>query len=549
MLRVGVMLESLQTSAWVAYILEELQRSPFARVELVVLNTPAPPQQKSFSKKLQAYWKLALYSRYEQWDYQRHRTEPDYRAERNAAHVLEGVPQLKVEPIRKGFSDFFKDEDVAAIRDANLDVMLRFGFRIIRGPVLDTTRYGVWSFHHDDNLEYRGGPPLFWEIYEDNPVSGTVLQILTSALDGGKVIYRSHSATHRRSLYRNRNPIYWKTAEFMLRRLCDLDTRGWGYIQSLPTYSESTPITPKIYRTPHAGQMLGFLAGQFSRAVRDSIRSRTRGAYTQWFLAMRRRSDDLPFATATGYRVLPVPADRFYADPMLVERDGRTWLFFEDYRYDEKRALISCYELAADGTPGEPFEVLRRPYHLSYPFVFEHAGQMYMIPETRENSAVELYRAEDFPRVWTFEKALLKNVSAVDATIHHDGQRFWMFVGLSSGRYSTCDELALFFADDLHGPWQPHLNSPVVSDVRRARPAGALFREGGKLIRPSQDCAKAYGYALNFSEIVTLSPTDYEERAVGRITPDWRPGNLGTHTYTRSADFEVIDGNLPKKLP
>ena len=548
MLRIGVMLDSLKTSAWVGYILEQIQASDFGQIQLVILNTPAQPAPKPFGKRLEAYWKLALYSRYEQWDYRRNRTDPDYRAPTDVANLLQTVPKLPVNPTRKGFSDYLQDEDVAAIREANLDVILRFGFRILRGPVLDTARYGLWSFHHDDNLEYRGGPPLFWEVYEANPVSGTILQILTSSLDGGKVIYRGHSATNLRSLYRNRNPIYWKTTEFMLRRLRDLDRHGWPYIESLPTYSEAQPITPKIYRTPHAGQMLRFLTGQFLRAAKASFRSRTRGGFTQWFLAIRPRSAANNFASAAGYKRLPVPPDRFYADPKLVTIDGKTWLFFEDYRYSEKRALISCCELAPDGTPGEAFEVLRRPYHLSYPFVFEHEGAMYMIPETRENQAVELYRAEDFPRRWVFEKPLLENVAAVDATIHHDGQRFWMFVGLSSGRYSTCDELALYSSPSLHGPWQPHPQSPVISDVRRARPAGALFTDAGKLIRPSQDCAKAYGYALNFSEIVTLTETQYEERFLGQITPDWSPDNLGTHTYTRSGQFEVIDGNIPKKL-
>ena len=122
-----------------------------------------------------------------------------------------------------------------------------------------------------------------------------------------------------------------------------------------------------------------------------------------------------------------------------------------------------------------------------------------------------------------------------------------MFVGMSSGRYSTCDELALFSAESLDGAWTPHPRSPVVSDVRRARPAGRLFYESGKLIRPSQDCAKAYGYGLVFSEIVTLTETEYEEREVGRIDPDWLAGNQGTHTYTRSSRFEVIDGNLPQR--
>lgn len=549
MLRIGVMLDSWQTSAWVAGILEELQRSDFARVELVILNTPRVAAKASLSKRLKNHWKLTLYHRYEQWDYQRNRTDPDARAERNAQPLLEDVAVLTVDPIRKGFSDFFRDEDLATIREANLDVIFRFGFRILRGGILDAARFGIWSFHHGNNLEYRGGPPLFWEVYEGNPASGTILQVLTSSLDAGKVIYRGHSSTNLRSLYRSRNPIYWKTAEFALRRLRDLDRYGWEYIQSLPTYNETEPLPEKIYRTPHTGQMLVFGARLFSRAVRASLFSRIRGGYTQWFLAIRKRSPQLRFDDPSGFSVLQPPRDRFYADPFLFDRNGETFLFFEDYRYREGRALICCAKVAADGTLGEAIEVLRRPYHLSYPFVFEHEGAVYMIPETRENRTVELYRAEEFPWRWTLDRVLLEDVSAVDATIHRQGDRLWMFVGLSNGRFSNCDEVALFSSRSLSGPWQQHPKSPIVSDVRRARPAGAVFQDNGRLIRPSQDCGKAYGYGLVFSEIVSLSETEYEEREIGRIDPGWLAGNLGTHTYTRSEQFEVIDGNLPIKFP
>ena len=549
MLRIGVMLDSMQASAWIDHILEQIQKSSFARIELVVLNTPADARRPTLTERLRDHWKLTAFSRYEQWDHQRNKGTHDAKATRDLQPLLEGVSQLKVKPARKGFSDYFSEVEVATIRAAELDVVLRFGFRIIRGEILSTARYGVWSFHHDDNLEYRGGPPLFWEIYEGNPVSGTVLQVLTSELDGGRVLYRSHSATNLRSLHANRNPIYWKTAEFILRRLQDLHQEGWAYLQALPTYGESQSVKPQIYRTPHTGQMAVFLARILGRSLAASVRSRLRGGYTKWFLAMRERETGAAFDSASGYRVLPMPEDRFYADQMLLEHEGKTYLFFEDYRYADEQALISCCELGADGTPGEIFEVLRRPYHLSYPFVFEHSGSVYLIPESRQSGAVELYRAHAFPRDWRLERTLLRDVAAVDATLHFDGRKWWMFVGKSSGKFSTCDELALFSEDSLEAEWREHPRSPLVSDVRRARPAGRLFFEGGKLIRPSQDCAKAYGYGLIFSEVVKLTETEYEERVVGRVEPGWLAGNQGTHTYTRSSRFELIDGNLPKKLP
>ncbi len=74
------------------------------------------------------------------------------------------MPSITVHPLRKGFTDRIPEDKLESIRSHNLDVLFRFGFRIIRGGILAAARYVVWSFHHDDNLEYRGGPPLFWEI-------------------------------------------------------------------------------------------------------------------------------------------------------------------------------------------------------------------------------------------------------------------------------------------------------------------------------------------------------------------------------------------------
>jgi hypothetical protein len=283
--------------------------------------------------------------------------------------------------------------------------------------------------------------------------------------------------------------------------------------------------------------------------LRARISSRLHGSHPQWFLAIRRRTTAHSFHDGSGYELMLPPKDRFYADPFLFERDGKTHLFFEDLRYSEGRALISYCELSPEGKPGTPVEVLRRPYHLSYPFLFEENGNIYMIPETKENRTVELYRATSFPTEWALEAVLLDNIHAVDATIYKSDGKYWMFAGISNGRFSTCDELGIFFSDALTGPWTPHPANPVVSDVRRARPAGALFRNGDRLIRPSQDCARAYGYAIVFSEVLTLTETEYEERPFSRLHPDWVNGNQGTHTYTRTGQFEVIDGNFAAKIP
>jgi len=85
---------------------------------------------------------------------------------------------------------YFNAEDVATINKKDLDFILRFGFNIIRGEILNAARYGVWSFHHDDERKYRGSPPGFWELYYRDPVTGSILQRLTDRLDGGIVLKR-----------------------------------------------------------------------------------------------------------------------------------------------------------------------------------------------------------------------------------------------------------------------------------------------------------------------------------------------------------------------
>ncbi len=549
MLEIGLMLDSDTSSAWIAQIIEDIQQSGFARIAFVIRNTlPPATQHASFGKRVQAHWRQTLFHKYEQWDYLRNRGANDAKAPVDLTDKLAGVPSLQVQPIRKGFTDRFSEADLAIIRQQNLDMIFRFGFRIIRGEILSAARFGVWSFHHDDNREYRGGPPLFWEVFEGNPVSGAILQVLTDSLDGGRVLYRGLSSTDQTSLYRNRNPVYWRTAAAALRMLRLVHTGGAAALQALPTYTEQIPYTRGIYRTPNAWQMTVFASRLLARSLRARILSKLRGAHPQWFLALRPRSGSHSYSTASGYHDARPPLDRFYADPFLFERNGTTYLFFEDLPYRENRAFLSCCELSPTGEPGPPFEILRRPYHLSYPFVFEHGGQTYMIPETKENRTVELYRATDFPRGWELAATLLSDLHAVDATIYEHAGKLWMFVGLSNGRFSNSDELGIFFADDLLGPWTPHPANPVLSDVRRARPAGKLFVENGKVIRPSQDCGKAYGYALNFSEVLTLTETEYREQLIARITPDWLPGLLGTHTYNRTSRFEVIDGNRAAKV-
>jgi hypothetical protein len=241
--------------------------------------------------------------------------------------------------------------------------------------------------------------------------------------------------------------------------------------------------------------------------------------------------------------ILP-PRGHCYADPFLWQRDGRNYVFFEEFRFDRPKGVISCFEIDRSGNPGPTRVALERDYHLSYPFLFEWRGQTYLLPETSANRTVELYRAIAFPHQWELDRVLMRDVTLTDATLFQHGGRFWLFASPQGQPHSINDELNLYFADSPLGPWTPHPGNPVVADVRRARPAGRLLRVNGRLFRPAQDCSVRYGYAVSFQRIDVLTETAYEETCAGRIEPDWLPGNLATHTFNHNEDFEVVDAQF-----
>ena len=245
---------------------------------------------------------------------------------------------------------------------------------------------------------------------------------------------------------------------------------------------------------------------------------------------------------ARGWRELPDDGVRFYADPFPIEKDGKTYVFVEEFDHRIGRGVISVVELDERGPVGTPRPVLDTGSHLSYPSVFEHAGDMWMVPESCTAASVDLYRATQFPDRWVKEITLVAGIVASDATLfEHDG-RWWMLATVQDGG-SFSDALHVWSAPALRGPWRPHRHNPVLVDAASARPAGRVVRRDGKLIRPFQDCRGRYGAAIGLAEIIRLDDEAFEQRVEGFVRPGplW-PGRR-LHTINRAGRFECIDGS------
>jgi hypothetical protein len=241
---------------------------------------------------------------------------------------------------------------------------------------------------------------------------------------------------------------------------------------------------------------------------------------------------------------------RFVADPFMVRDCGRWYMLFEVLNEESRRGEIGL--ATSQDALSWQYEkiVLREPFHLSYPYVFEWNASYYMLPESRRASAVRLYRAQEFPHVWAFVGDLLQGEFTDPSIVFHDG-RWWLFA------YRRDGSLTLHYAEQPTGPWWEHPKSPVVSNTKAfARPGGRLIPYQGRILRYAQDGQTTYGERLRAFQIDEMTTTDYHEQQITETAVLSASGRGWNTTGMHHADahqigeqswIACVDGNRSRK--
>jgi hypothetical protein len=243
------------------------------------------------------------------------------------------------------------------------------------------------------------------------------------------------------------------------------------------------------------------------------------------------------------WAIIADPGHHFYADPFPVTWQGRTFVFFEDLDHRVGKGTISAIAFDGTGPKGPVLPVLEEPWHLSYPFLIEHDGELWMIPESSENRDVAIYRCIGFPDRWERHATLLSGLELGDATIVRHNGLHYLFGATRDGAGGYSDTLSIFHAGHLFGPWLPHARNPIMVDRTSARPAGHFVTMNGQLWRPVQDCSAGYGAALGLAEITELSPTSFQQTVRHTLRPGHQWPGRKLHTLNRCGRLEVIDGS------
>ena len=545
-IKIGLMIDSTNVPYWVYTMIEKINQSNYAKIELVIVNGSEVSKNSTLTK-IKNNKNYFLYKIYTKLENKIYNPELDVFTTYDLKDKLSNVKELTVIPKQTKYSDWIKPEDVKEILENDLDVIVRLGFRILRGDILKAAKCGVWSFHHGDNDVNRGGPAGFWEVFQNHPVTGSILQIINEELDEGKVLAKSYSTTDPMLVKRNCNNYYNKTLSFLPRKLKELHELGKDeFLQKVEKENENIKFySNKLYVKPTNTEFFKMGYSNFGKFLKRNLENAH--SFEQWGLLFDIKKE-ISKSMWRYKKILP-PKDRFWADPHIVTMDENYFIFIEEYIYNQSKGHIAIIKMDKEGNYDYLGKVLEKDYHLSYPFVFEFENNFYMVPETESNNNIELYKCTDFPRKWEYHGEIMNNVSAVDTTIFNHDNKWWMFTGIKENMGSSnSDELFLFHSDNpLTDKWEPHSKNPIISDVRQARPAGKIFSFKDKLYRPSQNGSKFYGYGVSINQINNISKNEYEETSITSILPNWDKNITRVHTFAYDSGLSMIDAKIKRR--
>ena len=145
------------------------------------------------------------------------------------------------------------------------------------------------------------------------------------------------------------------------------------------------------------------------------------------------------------------------ADPFLFVHKGILFLFYERKKLSSPgEIMMTCTKDLESWS--KPIVVLKENFHLSYPFVFQDNGRIYMVPESGEDGSIRLYESiNDQLSEFRFIKKIIEQnemeeiiMGYGDSSIYKKDGVYYLMTMLH------CDKpiktLVLFISDNLFFP-------------------------------------------------------------------------------------------------
>lgn len=278
------------------------------------------------------------------------------------------------------------------------------------------------------------------------------------------------------------------------------------------------------------------------------------GEYTIGCAVRANETDTLMNSEKRKYNCIPLNGKEWYADPILYEYNEETYVFMEFFEDRTGRGGVGYSQILDNGKLTKPKLIIEEPWHLSFPYIFNINGCIYMMPESSEISAITIYRCVSFPDKWELVKKYENHPNLVDSIIaEYDGEYYFL-----SSHENTDNkletQLVIAPVEIMDPDFEITFSRMFVAKSKEtfsqdARMAGRIIDYCGKKYRVSQVNENGqYGISMNLCEIQKLSCSSYREEVVWHkditnIETDLSIlySNVGIHTYGLTNKYEIVD--------
>ena len=403
--------------------------------------------------------------------------------------------KIILKKFRKNTKYLFKFKDIEKVKKEKFDILIRSCNDIITEDLFNVPKEGIISFHHGDHEKFRGSPAGFWEVLFKETSTGFMIQKIGKSLDYGKIILRGKFQTKSFFLL-NQAELYQKSNFYIKKIILDFyKNKKFSYI--------SSGKKGKIFEIPKISNQIKYLFQTFFVFFKKIF-----GKKKLFNLALFKENFlNKPFYLINSKK-------KFLADPFLFKKDNKTFCFAEEYDFKTKKGHIVCMKYKNHIFHDKKI-ILDEKFHLSFPYIFNYAGNIYMCPDTSEISEIRLYKCISFPLKWKFHKTLIKNIKAVDSMIFKKNKIWWLLTNIDrslSGDFTH--DLSIFFSRNspLSNKWYTHPSNPIKINSLNSRNGGLILNKN-KLFRISQKQGfDNYGEEINFQQIKSITTKKYIEK-------------------------------------
>jgi len=528
----GIMMESLELKGWERECIIQVRKLENTRLKLIILTKNSEKKPSLFQKYFWDY-KTIFFNIYSKFLF-----KP--KSLLNSSNlILKNVPKIHcfINHGTDGTENFI-GKDIEEIRSAKLDFIILFSeLKNLKGEVLKSSKYGIWLFCHGDIDKYRLGPCCFWEIYNDEGMTVASIYRLSSEPHKISIIRKGFYKTIKSSYKNNFDYVHFQSAKLLKEACEDINNKVIKFIDK-----QNFESSEKFRGLPDNIAFIDF----FIKMLRNKIAITFVNLFKTeiWNIGYVNSSIEAFIKNNKCYKItwlMSSARNQFFADPFIIDFNNNYYVLFEDFLYKDKKAGISAIMFDGMNRNNKIIPCIRKPYHLSYPFVFKYRDEVYLIVEEWRSFEVSLYKSLHFPSGWEKVDTLIRNISAVDSTMFRFNELWWLAFTIREENPDL--KLYLYYSKDLFSGWQPHKRNPVKTDISSSRPAGNLFERDGNLFRPSQDCSDTKCMKIAINRVIKLTPDDFQEDTIAIIKPNPRDEfRHGIHTINSLDNLIVIDG-------